>query len=295
MGGLTKAGMEAIVMVISLGIFGGYNLWLMVVRPRIAKWRLRPGKGRIHDYYAWGKLGRAIFSDTCCSDPKEAILAVQQARNAMTASTYLATVSSILATAGITILLEPSKTQRIKDLALRDPILSHFPGETLSRPEIVIMCALLSLYASFVCFGMSVRLYVHWGFYVRCVSSPLNHGTMHTDEVKLVAIRAGMAFTIGMRLFYLFIILILWSGGVTWMMISSVAITAFTWHFDTFDNMWDREDGVMAAREEALEAIDRLENGQALAAVMAKAARGGAVELAGTSGGDGRRAKAAAD
>jgi hypothetical protein len=35
----------------------------------------------------------------------------------------------------------------------------------------------------------SVRLYVHWGFYVRCVSSPLNKDIMHMDEVKLVAIR----------------------------------------------------------------------------------------------------------
>ncbi|KIZ00990.1 hypothetical protein MNEG_6971 [Monoraphidium neglectum] len=31
---------------------------------------------------------------------------------------------------------------------------------------------------------------------------------MHMDEVKLVAIRAGVAFTIGMRLFYLFIVLV---------------------------------------------------------------------------------------
>ncbi|KAI8469753.1 MAG: hypothetical protein J3K34DRAFT_422718 [Monoraphidium minutum] len=259
---MNKAGMEGIIMAIALGYFFGYHAWLMVIRPRIAKYR-RPKKSRVHDFYAWGKLGRSIFSDTCCADSKDAILAVQQARNAMTASTYLATVSSILATAGITILLEPSKTQRMSDLAMRDPILSNFPGNPLTRPEYVIMCALVSLYASFVCFGMSVRLYVHWGFYVRCVSSQFNNDTMHTDEVKLVAIRAGLAFTIGMRLFYLFIILILWSGGVTWMMVASFAITSFTCYFDTFESMLDRTDGVDAAREEALETIAMLEVGDA--------------------------------
>lgn len=28
---------------------------------------------------------------------------------------------------------------------------------------------------------------------------------------------------------------ILWSGGVTWMLVASVAITSFTWYFDTFE------------------------------------------------------------
>jgi hypothetical protein len=41
-----------------------------------------------------------------------------------------------------------------------------------------------------------------------------------------------MAFTIGMRLFFLFIVLIVWTGGVTWMLIASVLITFFLAYFD---------------------------------------------------------------
>lgn len=41
-----------------------------------------------------------------------------QARNAMTSCTYLATVSVVLATAGITILFDENKTARIRELAV---------------------------------------------------------------------------------------------------------------------------------------------------------------------------------
>jgi len=47
-----------------------------------------------------GKLARSIWAEACASDEKDAILGVQQARNAMTACTYLATISVAMATAG---------------------------------------------------------------------------------------------------------------------------------------------------------------------------------------------------
>ncbi|GBF89446.1 hypothetical protein Rsub_02018 [Raphidocelis subcapitata] len=268
---LTKAGMEGILMAVSFGIFGGYHLWLMVLRAQIARLRNK-SKRHVKDFFAAGKLGRSIFSETCASDPKEAILAVQQARNAMTASTYLATVSSLLATAGITILLDATKREQIGKLAMRDPSLRNFPGEPLTSPEVVLMLALASLYSSFMFFAQSVRLYVHWGYYVRTVSSPFNADTIHIDDVRLVVIRAGMAFTIGMRLFFLFIMLIVWSGGITWMLMASVLITAFLWYFDTFDDMTEREERVQEAREEQLEQISRLERGETLARTSAAGA-----------------------
>ncbi len=54
--GLNKAGMEAILMCVSLGIFLGYNLWLMVLRPKIAKLFKRKN-ARVRDFYAAGKVG----------------------------------------------------------------------------------------------------------------------------------------------------------------------------------------------------------------------------------------------
>lgn len=259
----TKASVESGILAVSLFIYCGYNLWLMFLRKRVQK--LLFGKADCKDFFAAGKLARCIFSASCASDAKDAILAVQQARNAMTASTYLATVSSVLATAGITILLDPSKTQRIQQLAIKDPILRHFPGDPLSIPEVVLLLALGTLYASFLCFGQSVRLYVHWGYYVRCCSSPFNDDTINMDDVKLVVIRAGVAFTFGMRLFYFFIVLIMWSGGVTWMLLSSIVVTGFLFYFDNFDVLSPTASRrIELARETALDRIAKMERGETM-------------------------------
>jgi hypothetical protein len=72
---------------------------------------------------------------------------------------------------------------------LRDPVLRHYPGEPLSSPQAVLMCALVSLYSSFMFFAQSVRLYVHWGFYCRAATSEFGGGAVHTDDAKLVVIR----------------------------------------------------------------------------------------------------------
>ena len=100
------------------------------------------------------------------------------------------------------------------------------------------MSALVVLYTSFMFFAQSVRLYVHFGFYARCASdggARGGKGQVSADDVRLVAVRAGMAFTVGMRLFFLFIVLVLWSGGVTYMAVAAVIITAFLAYFDMFD------------------------------------------------------------
>jgi hypothetical protein len=61
---------------------------------------------------------RSIWAETCARDEKEAILGVQQARNAMTACTYMATITAVLATAGITVILDPAKTDRMRELSV---------------------------------------------------------------------------------------------------------------------------------------------------------------------------------
>jgi hypothetical protein len=220
-------------------------------------------------------------AEACANDEKDAILGVQQSRNAMSACTYLATIrwgargrarmarqacvgerrphtrapqrgglpgivatsshverrrppqaqvhtqvtcalcrrcvraraphrrvrSVALATAGLTIIFDENKTARIHQLAVsvftgrcgrvrgrqhlwctrltrscleraqvNDPIMRHLPGGPLVPPVAILGAALGSLYASFICFAQSVRLYVHVGFYVRACTSSFNPG-----------------------------------------------------------------------------------------------------------------------
>lgn len=107
---------------------------------------------------------RSLWAEACATDEKDAILGVQQARNAMTACTYLATISVALATAGLTIIFDDSKIQRIRALAENDPIMHHLYGPPLVPPTVIIALALGSLYLSFVCFAQVSM----WGIATTC-------------------------------------------------------------------------------------------------------------------------------
>ena len=74
-------------------------------------------------------------------------------------------------------------------------MMRNLPGEPLVPPIAIIAAALGSLYASFICFAQSVRLYVHTGFYIRAATSRFNPGTLTVAEAKRVTIHAGLAFS----------------------------------------------------------------------------------------------------
>jgi hypothetical protein len=78
---------------------------------------------------------------------------------------------------------------------VQDPMMKHLDGGPLVPGIAIIACALGSLYAGFICFAQSVRLYVHTGFYIRACTSRFNPGTLTVAEAKRVTIHAGLAFT----------------------------------------------------------------------------------------------------
>jgi hypothetical protein len=80
-------------------------------------------------------------------------------------------------------------------LQVQDPMMKHLDGGPLVPGIAIIACALGSLYAGFICFAQSVRLYVHTGFYIRACTSRFNPGTLTVAEAKRVTIHAGLAFT----------------------------------------------------------------------------------------------------
>lgn len=45
-------------------------------------------------------------------------------------------------------------------------------------------------------------------FYVRCVPSKFNPGLLTSADAMVLAVKSGFAFTLGLRLFYLFVPLV---------------------------------------------------------------------------------------
>ncbi|KAF8068411.1 hypothetical protein HT031_002100 [Scenedesmus sp. PABB004] len=182
---------ELCLIVFSFAVFGGYHVWMFVLNGKGSRVR-----ESYNDFFTAGKLARSIWAEACATDEKDAILGVQQARNAMTACSYLAIISVALATAGLTIIFDDAKIQRIRQLNENDAILRHLAGPLLVQPTVTIALSLGALYGSFICFAQSVRLYVHTGFYVRAVTSRFNPGTLTVREAKRVTVRAGVAFSV---------------------------------------------------------------------------------------------------
>jgi hypothetical protein len=77
----------------------------------------------------------------------------------------------------------------------------HLHGGLLVPPIAIVATALGALYAGFICFAQSVRLYVHTGFYIRACTSKFNPGTLTVAEAKRVTIHAGLAFSSESTLF----------------------------------------------------------------------------------------------
>ncbi len=70
------------------------------------------------------------------------------------------------------------------------------------------------------------------GFYVRAVPSRFNAGVLTIVEAKDLVVRAGVAFTIGLRLFYLFIVVVGGSAVLRWCMVRGASCTGSSWCAD---------------------------------------------------------------
>jgi uncharacterized membrane protein len=251
--------LELIVVIISFGIFIAYHLWLFVLHDRVHP-------HGVHSAWAMGKKARAVACQTWTLDERDVINGIQAMRNAMAAITFMSALTGILATLIVPIMLDPTKTGRIEQLALADPILKSATGKPLVPPIAVLGCGVGVLWASFCFFAQAMRLFVHLGFLLRAVPSPLNHdrsGRRIFSELdaRRVSVKAGMAFTIGLRLWYLFLPTICWAFGVTPLLIASVLVTCLVIWFDRFDVRPDRPEdeldddecahGALLATEEA--------------------------------------------
>lgn len=145
------------------------------------------------------RLARAHWADFILADASRAILAVQTLRNAIMASTFLASTAILLAIGTLNLLEQAQEPQAIWHLF-------NFVG---SRSHTVWLTKLLLLIANFVvaffCFALSIRLFLHAGYHV--VPEP-NQAAAQRERLTQWLHAAGRYFTLGMRAYYLSVVLI---------------------------------------------------------------------------------------
>lgn len=166
----------------------------------------------------------AIMKD----NDKKNILAVQTLRNSIMGSTLMAT-TSILLTSGLAAVI--SSTYSIKK-PLNDSVFgSH--GEFMVSLKYVSL--LLMFVFSFLCHSMSIRFINQVNFLINC---PPGHDGIITSEYISELLEKGFVLnTIGNRLFYAALPLLLWIFGPVLVFLSSLTLVSVLYNLDVlFDS-----------------------------------------------------------
>jgi uncharacterized membrane protein len=131
-------------------------------------------------------------------------------------------------------LLLQAKINRISRLIANDPIAGKVSGEPLLPATAVLAISIAVLFTSFVCLAQSIRLYVHLGFMITAVASQDDEQVLSKEEATSMAVRAGVSFSVGLRAFYLYIIVLAWCVGPTYVMICGILMTLVLHYLDKF-------------------------------------------------------------
>lgn len=167
---------------------------------------------------------------------RNGILAVQTLRNSTMAASFLAS-TAILLMIGVLSLSAQGEHLRSNWHAL------NWLGSTAVELWLIKLLFLLAmLFAAFVCFSQSVRVYNHVGFMIS-VPLELQHKKLSPDHVAMHLNSAGRFYAYGMRSYYLTAPLISWLFGPAFMVLGTVALIVAMYYLDRAPDIKERADG----------------------------------------------------
>lgn len=153
------------------------------------------------------------------------ILAVQTLRNSTMAATFLATTAIFLITGVLTLSSQGDKLESTWHAL-------NVVGGT--GPEVwmmKILVILIDLFAAFLCFTMSVRMFHHVGYMIN-VPLSTRHGAIDPEVVVAQLNRAGKFYWLGMRSYFFLVPLILWLFGPLFMFAATVVLVGVLYRLD---------------------------------------------------------------
>ena len=226
---------DLILLIASISILALYHIWYY-------SWRfsnLIEARG-YHRVDLTGQRAREIFVRSIISVPggvagtaanadSATNIALQAARNPITAVSILATGTTVGATTLVGILLDSKKMIQVRALGAADPLTGN---STLFSPEAKLACAVGMLFLSFFSLAQSLRLFIHFSFFIRaarfCADHPDYYGVDTTEgmfhDSCRSCLRAQTYMSLGFRFLYCWIPLIFWLLGGTFL-ISATAVT----------------------------------------------------------------------
>ncbi|KAK9815988.1 hypothetical protein WJX74_007344 [Apatococcus lobatus] len=196
-------------------------------------------------------VGRLQWTCSVASDEKEAITAVQTIRNALMVCGLFATACAYIGARALPdLLLNDAYSINLDKLAMLDPISGRSHGHVgLIHPSVKGGIALGIIFCTFVLFGQAARYYIHLGYIVKIVSSKHNQKNWQLqDEALSLMQRAGFIFSLAMRSFFAFGLVVLYYLGPTSLFVSTITMTSILYWTDHLP---------VTSYEDVLQQIDR--------------------------------------
>ncbi|MHB9072936.1 MAG: DUF599 domain-containing protein [Desulfobaccales bacterium] len=152
------------------------------------------------------------------------ILAVQTLRNWVMASSFLASTGILICLGLLSVAASPQKIAEIT------PSLSELVREHRVFWLFKLMVLIIDFFFIFFSFCLAIRYFNHVNFMIN-VPSTLAHKI--TPEYITNILNTGtMHYTMGMRGYYVAVLLFLWLFGPIWMLIGTVIMLIVLYHLD---------------------------------------------------------------
>src|SRR4030042_1616617 len=152
------------------------------------------------------------------------LLAVQTLRNWVMASSFLASTAILISLGLVSIAASPERMGEIS------PPLKELVREHRVLWLFKLMVLIVDFFFVFFSFCLAIRYYNHVNFMIN-VPSTLAH-KITPEYVTGILNRGMMHYNLGMRGYYLGVLLVLWLFGPIWMLMGTVVMLIALYHLD---------------------------------------------------------------
>lgn len=152
------------------------------------------------------------------------LLAVQTLRNWVMTSSFLASTAILISLGLVSMAASPERMAEIS------PSLTELVREHRVLWLFKLMVLIIDFFFVFFSFCLAIRYYNHVNFMIN-VPSTLAH-KITPEYITGILNRGMMHYNLGMRGYYLGVLLVLWLFGAIWMLLGTVVVLLVLYHLD---------------------------------------------------------------
>ncbi len=186
-------------------------------------WVYHVRRAPLRTYAGITKYLRHIWVESIMTEKRD-ILSVQTLRNWIMASSFLASTAMLIGLGLLSLLLRPEHMTEIPF----EFTLIFSKMKTLFLAKVMIL--MVHFFFAFFSFTLAIRYLNQINF---MINVPIECDPLLTPDFIAHTLDLGMLhYTLGMRAFYLSVVVTLWLFGPVWMFLGSLVLTYFLYNLD---------------------------------------------------------------